>query len=1099
MKYRIVGICQIYNELLKGNLERFVHYIKPLVESLVVYDDGSTDGSYEYMLKQTPYVFRSTKNDFANERSHKQLLLQEALKLNPDFILWLDADEVLTANAAEPLQELCKLCVDQQFDAVCLHEINIWRSYSWRRLDSLFDTGWFCRLWRVLPGISFAETKPGLHQPPDPSTIQKMTWTDKIQVLHYGFSSKQRLAHKYLVYKSHGQRGYEMLDRLISEEQLVVQKVPQQLFPEGLWVDDEQPKPLTFAESLAYVEQYREEVFKPKFSLICLVYKSIEWLKFVYEQVFKYTDMTDKEFFFVANDANPAVLKYLRDNYIPHYVHTNTPEQQTEWFINNVYRAYNFAVSKARGDVVVLINSDMAFTPSWFDNLWQAYNGENCVTSRLVESGKLRSGQYGVEKDFGRDYSSYQETEFQQYAHALAEPKLVDGGLFMPLLIRKEHFNWVGGYPEGNIVPGSDLNHPIMARLGEPIISGDNVLMLKLAARGIKHQTAFDSIVYHFQCGELDSSGTVEVVPEKIKVAVCNDLVTGSMGEKVLWNFLLEALPASVGVDMYLAGTQGDYAANARNYIQAHHPEVEVIIQNATFINTVDPSRYTIAFLQDNLRSMGWASAQQEENLRRASKLVTNSLQTALSYPEFEFEIIPVGVDLELFKPLDKGEVRKELGFASGRTGIFVGDFSEVKGWSKVRACIERHPEITWILVSKTEGTFAAPNVRVYNRIAQTLLTKLLNCADFFIIGSPVETQCLAAIEACLCDVPVVMRQVGIFKDFNDEERTECGIFGEDFEAALQELPNRVFSPRRVMIDKKLSTQDSMQKWYHLLTDVSQELLEVKKNAKSSVERVIKPKVSIIMTTFQRVHLLKWGLNSLAQQTIPFDFETIVVNDGLQDETEEICNEFKEKLNLKYIFSGQRNLNSGPVWRVPGFAINIGVKQSSGDILVLCCAEMFHVNQTIAALINPILDQPKLLGIPIGKDDRDGAFLEHINERDGSFELDTLNNCIGLDTRMPFLMAMHREQFYEIGGYDEDFVGIAYDDNDFIQRLLNNGCSYRQTSAVTVHLYHPRAQDYYQDPPEWQYNKNLFFSRLGSIVRNEGREWGVLEDNVLPD
>lgn len=1090
-KYSIVCICQIYNELRKGNLERFVSCIKPLVEDLVVYDDGSTDGSYEYMLKQTSHVIRATKNDFVNERSHKQLLLQEALKLNPDFILWMDADEVLTANAADHLQELCNVCMEKQFDAACFHEINLWRSHSWQRLDSLFASGWFCRLWRVVPGLSFNETKPGLHQQAHPSTIQTMVWAEDIQVLHYGFSSKQRLAYKYLVYKSHGQRGYEMLDRLISEEQLVVVKVPRELFPEGLWVDDEQPNPLTFAQSLAYVEQYREEVFKPKFTLICLVYKSVEWLKFVYEQVFKYTDMTDKEFFFVANDANPSVLSYLRTNYIPHYVFVNTPQQQAEWFINNVYRAYNFATSKAQGDFVVFINTDMAFTPGWFDSLWGAYNGENCVTSRLVESGKLRSGQYGVEKDFGRDYSSYQEIEFQQYAHDLAESKLVDGGLYMPLLIRKEHFERVGGYPEGNIVPGSDFDHPVMARQGEACISGDNVLMLKLQIVGINHQTAFDSLVYHFQCGELDSPGTVAVAPGKINVAVCNDLVTGSMGEKVLWNFLLESLPSSVGIDMRSVGAQGDYAANANIYITQHYPEVEVLIQNATFISTVDQFRYTIAFLQDDLRSMGRANAQQEENLRRASKRVTNSLQTALSYPEYEFEIIPVGVDLELFKPLNKGEVRQELGFGPGRIGIFVGDFSEVKGWSKVRACIERHPEIAWILVSKSEETYTSSNVCVFNRIPQTLLAKLLNCADFFIIGSPVETQCLAAIEACLCDVPVVMPEVGIFKDFSEEERAECGIFGEDFEAALQALPNRSFSPRRVMIEKKLSTQDSMQKWHQLLTTVFQELMIAKSKYSREVGR---HKVSIIITTFQRVPLLKWGLYSLSLQTMPFEFETIVLNDGLQDETEEICSEFKEKLNLKYIFTGQRNLDGDPVWRVPGFALNIGVKQSTGDILVMCCAEMFHINDTIVRLTRPIFDNPKLLGIPVGKDDRDGAFLEYINKHNGTFELNAYNKCLDLYTKMPFLMTLHRSQFFEIGGYDEDFLGIAYDDRDFIERLLRNGCSYCLTDAATVHLYHPRAEGYYEGdgPSEWDYNKNLFFSRIGKIVRNEGREWGVL-------
>ena len=1090
--YNIVCICQIFNELRKDNLERFVNYILPLVSDLVVYDDGSTDGSYEYMLSHTPHVIRGTKNDFVNERSHKQLLLEEALKLKPDFILWLDADEVMTANAAEKLQELCRHCDENQIDAVNIREINLWRSYSWKRLDSLYDSGCFCRLWRVVPGIRFNDTKPGLHQSLFPSTIRTAIWAQDVQVLHYGFSSKQRLAHKYLVYKLHGQRGYDMLDRLISEEKLVVEKVPQEFFPEGLWEDDDEPIPMTFAESLSYVEEYQEEVFRPKFTIVCLIYKSVDWLKYVYEQVLKYTDMTDKEFIFVANDANPAVLSYLKDNYIPHYDFTNTPEQQEEWFINNVYRAYNFSVSKAQGDFVLFINSDMAFTAGWFESLWQAYDGSNCVSSRLVESGKLRSGQFGVERNFGWDYKSYQEEEFQRYARTLAEPKIEDGGLFMPLLLRKEHFELVGGYPEGNIVLGSDIDQPVMALQGEACISGDNVLMLKLQARGIKHQTAFNSLVYHFQCGELDSQETVENDSKKVKVAICNDLVTGSMGEKVLWNFLLESLPSSVGIDMYLAGNQGDYAANARNYIQENYPEVEVILQNATFINTVDTSRYTIAFLQDDLRSMGRSTVQQEGNLRRANKLVTNSLQTALSYSDYDFEVIPVGVDLELFKPLNKAEVRQELGFGSETIGIFVGAFSEVKGWYKVQACIEAHPEITWILVSTTAETFVAANAKMFNRIPQTLLVKLLNCADFFIIGSPFETQCLAAIEACLCDVPLIMRQVGVFKDFSIEERAQCGIFGEDFERALEELPKHTFSPRQVILEKKISTQDSMQKWQRLLTGVFQERMIEKKTL---YKTEVKPhKVSIIITSFKRPHLLRWGLYSLSQQTMPFEFETIVVNDGLQDETEEICNEFKEKLNLKYIFTGQRNLNGDSVWRVPGFAINIGVKQSTGNIIVMCCAEMLHVNNTITKLITPLLDNPKLLGIPIGKDDRDGALLESLTKNNGSFDAAAFNNCADLFTKMPFLMALHRSQFIEIGGYDEDLVGIAYDDRDLIDRLLGDGCEFCQTEAVTAHLYHTRANGYYEGggPPEWDYNKNLYFSRIGKIVRNEGKDWGQL-------
>ncbi|QGU00165.1 hypothetical protein SYNTR_1571 [Candidatus Syntrophocurvum alkaliphilum] len=504
-QYKIVCICQIYNELIKGNLERFVKYINPLVDALVVYDDGSTDGSYEYMLTQTPYVIRGSKNDFVNEMSHKQILLEEALKLSPDFILWLDADEVLTTDDKEKIQSLCALCDEKDVDGLVFHELNLWRSNTWRRIDSLYDSGWFVRLWRVTPNMQFEKPRPGLHQRPYPPSIRRLYWSDSVKVLHYGFSSKQRLAHKYLVYQAHGQKGYEMLDRLISEEQLVLEKVPQELFPQGLWVEEAKPEPLTWEESLAYVESYREEVFKPAFSIICLIYKSIGWLKFVYEQVHKYTDMKDKEFFFVANDATDEVLSYLRENNIPHYEFNNTKEQQAEWYVNNVYRAYNFSATKAKGDFLIFINSDMAFSPEWFDNLLITYNGKNCVCSRLVESGKLPSGLYGIENDFGRTYDTYQEENFQKYALSIKESKVENGGLFMPLLIRKEHFEMVGGYPEGQVLIGSDIYNPVIAKPGEACVSGDTVLMQKLREVGIMHQTAFNSIVYHFQWGEKDS------------------------------------------------------------------------------------------------------------------------------------------------------------------------------------------------------------------------------------------------------------------------------------------------------------------------------------------------------------------------------------------------------------------------------------------------------------------------------------------------------------------------------------------------------------------------------------------------------------------
>jgi glycosyltransferase involved in cell wall biosynthesis len=307
-------------------------------------------------------------------------------------------------------------------------------------------------------------------------------------------------------------------------------------------------------------------------------------------------------------------------------------------------------------------------------------------------------------------------------------------------------------------------------------------------------------------------------------VAVCNDLVTGTMGERVLWDFLLESLPSTVGIDSRIVGTKGPFADLARDFIREQQPDVAVIVQNASFIELVNPERYTIAFLQDNLRAMGRDSSQQERNLAGASMAVTNSVLTAMAYPEFDFELIPVGVDAELFHPMNKLDCRAQLGLGMERVGIFVGAFDEVKGWPAVQECIAAFPEITWILVTKKAESYEAPNVRTFSRVPQEALVTLLNAADFFILGSPVETQCLAAIEACLCDVPIVMRNTGVFNELTDEERERAGVFGDDLVAGVRMVATKTFDPRDLAISKRWTVADSVRSWSLLLEKAMQEV-----------------------------------------------------------------------------------------------------------------------------------------------------------------------------------------------------------------------------------------------------------------------------------
>jgi glycosyltransferase involved in cell wall biosynthesis len=249
---------------------------------------------------------------------------------------------------------------------------------------------------------------------------------------------------------------------------------------------------------------------------------------------------------------------------------------------------------------------------------------------------------------------------------------------------------------------------------------------------------------------------------------------------------------------------------------------------------------------------------------------------------------------------------------------------------------------------------------------------------------------------------------------------------------------------------------------------------------------------SIVITTFQRANLLEWGLFSLTKQNIPFAFETIVINDGILDETEAVCQRYQSQLNIKYIFTGQRNLTGVIKWRIPGFPTNIGVQHSSGRILILSCAEMFHIGETISRLTDPILQNNTLMTIPIGKDDQDASFLNMVNQTSGGFDLNIFNSLPALDVHLPFLIALDSAHFNAIRGYDEDFTGIAFDDNDLVERLQKYGCIYQQTEAMAVHLYHPRYVYQVGENSEWHYNRSLYHARGGQIVRNIGRDWGRL-------
>jgi len=249
------------------------------------------------------------------------------------------------------------------------------------------------------------------------------------------------------------------------------------------------------------------------------------------------------------------------------------------------------------------------------------------------------------------------------------------------------------------------------------------------------------------------------------------------------------------------------------------------------------------------------------------------------------------------------------------------------------------------------------------------------------------------------------------------------------------------------------------------------------------------------MSTFRRQELLKVGLESLNKQKIPWEYEIVVVNDGTEDGTKEVCLKYPQ---VKYVVLRPGTKDSNLVWRCPSLALNVGVKQSEGDVLIFTCPEIYHpYPDNIFNLVSPILENNSLMTYTEGYDDRGGKILKAIKEGNPITTLTpTKENFLKeLHTQYPFCMGFSREKYFDIGGYDEDFMaGYAYDDTDFVNRMLKNGVNYLKVPGLIIHLYHTRARF---NLPEtkilFEKNKALYTQKLNVIKRNVGVEWGVIK------
>ena len=151
--------------------------------------------------------------------------------------------------------------------------------------------------------------------------------------------------------------------------------------------------------------------------------------------------------------------------------------------------------------------------------------------------------------------------------------------------------------------------------------------------------------------------------------------------------------------------------------------------------------------------------------------------------PTDKIQVVPCGVDLELFKPMDKLSVRRHLGFHKDDLIIlYVGRYTPIKGLDRLFQSIgylSHLPYLRLVMVggdgehsvmfrqlrSKAKALDIENRLIFSGRVDQNILPEYYSAADVLVVPSYYESFGLVALEALACGTPVVTTPVGAMED----------------------------------------------------------------------------------------------------------------------------------------------------------------------------------------------------------------------------------------------------------------------------------------------------------------------------------------------
>ena len=158
--------------------------------------------------------------------------------------------------------------------------------------------------------------------------------------------------------------------------------------------------------------------------------------------------------------------------------------------------------------------------------------------------------------------------------------------------------------------------------------------------------------------------------------------------------------------------------------------------------------------------------------------------------PAEKIGVVPCGVNLDLFRPMDQAAARRLLGFGEDESIVlYVGRFDPIKGIDRLleaMAYLKHLKGMRLVIIGgdgpdtpeyqnlrQLSGQFGIQkSVRFVGRVEQSKLPPYYSAADALVVPSYYESFGLVGLESLACGTPVVASRVGAMEDIIENGKT---------------------------------------------------------------------------------------------------------------------------------------------------------------------------------------------------------------------------------------------------------------------------------------------------------------------------------------